>query len=120
MQEYSKFRVMPMSEAAITLAENGKIGALNLLFKRHPYSLARFMLDILAAIPETIPVQIYVQLLPGRSPPTSIAMREEDWVECDKMIGFINKLHENHDIGSQIRTEPIVKRMLGSIDQCFF
>ncbi|XVF51051.1 hypothetical protein PTKIN_Ptkin04bG0153100 [Pterospermum kingtungense] len=114
MQEYCKFRVMPMSEAAITLAENGKIGALNLLFKRHPYSLARFTLDILAAIPETIPVQTYVQLLPGRSPPTSIAMREEDWVECDKMIGFINKLPENHDIGRQIRTEHIVKRMVGS------
>ncbi|XP_022723138.1 MAG2-interacting protein 2 isoform X1 [Durio zibethinus] len=114
MQEYGKFRVIPMSEAAITLAENGKIGALNLLFKRHPYSLARFMLDILAAIPETIPVQSYVQLLPGRSPPTSIAMREEDWVECDKMVSFINKLPENLDIGNQIRTEPIVKRLLGS------
>ncbi|XVE58313.1 hypothetical protein DITRI_Ditri04bG0160200 [Diplodiscus trichospermus] len=114
VQEYSKFRHMPMSEVAITLAENGKIGALNLLFKRHPYSLARFMFDILAAIPETIPVQTYVQLLPGRSPPTSIAMREEDWVECDKMVSFINKLPENHDIGNQIRTEPIVKRLQGS------
>ena len=114
MQEYRKFRVMPMSEAAITLAENGKIGAINLLFKRHPYSLAPLMLDVLAAIPETIPVQTYVQLLPGRSPPTSIAMREEDWVECDKMVSFINKLPENHDIGNQIRTELIVKRLLGS------
>ncbi|GMI71624.1 MAG2-interacting protein 2 [Hibiscus trionum] len=111
--EYSKFRVMPMNEAAITLAESGKIGALNLLFKRHPYSLAPFMLDILAAIPETIPVQTYVQLLPGRSPPIFF-MREEDWVECDKMVSFINKLPANHDIGNQIRTEPIVKRLLGS------
>ncbi|XWS61376.1 hypothetical protein CRYUN_Cryun07bG0121200 [Craigia yunnanensis] len=114
MQEYSKFRVMPMSEAAIKLAENGKIRPLNLLFKRHPYSLVRFMLDILTAIPETIPVQTYVQLLPRRSPPTSIAMREEDWVECDKMVGFINKLPENHDIGNQIRPVPIVKQLLGS------
>ncbi|KAK8518348.1 hypothetical protein V6N12_017498 [Hibiscus sabdariffa] len=111
--EYSKFRVMPMNEAAITLAESGKIGALNLLFKRHPYSLAPFMLDILAAIPETIPVQTYVQLLPGRSPP-NFFMRGEDWVECDKMVSFINKLPANHDIGNQIRTEPIVKRLLGS------
>ncbi|TYH98035.1 hypothetical protein ES332_A12G281900v1 [Gossypium tomentosum] len=114
VQEYSKFRVMPMNEAAIALAETGKIGALNLLFKRHPYSLVRFMLDILAAIPETIPVQTYAQLLPGKSPPASTAMREEDWVECDKMVSFINKLPENHDIGSQIRTEPVVKRLLGS------
>ncbi|XP_039007396.1 MAG2-interacting protein 2-like [Hibiscus syriacus] len=111
--EYSKFRVMPMNEAAIALAESGKIGALNLLFKRHPYSLAPFMLDILAAIPETIPVQMYVQLLPGRSPPIFFT-REEDWVECDKMVCFINKLPVNHDIGNQIRTEPIVKRLLGS------
>ncbi|XP_039058992.1 MAG2-interacting protein 2-like [Hibiscus syriacus] len=111
--EYSKFRVMPMNEAAIALAESGKIGALNLLFKRHPYSLAPFMLDILAAIPETIPVQMYVQLLPGMSPP-NFFMREEDWVECDKMVNFINKLPANLDIGNQIRTEPIVKRLLGS------
>ncbi|KAK8658359.1 hypothetical protein V6N13_036567 [Hibiscus sabdariffa] len=114
MQEYSKFRVMPMNEAAITLAENGKIGALNLLFKRHPYSLAPFMLDILAAIPETISVQTYVQLLPGKLPPASTAMREEDWVECDNMVSFINKSLDNHDISSQIRTEPVVKRLLGS------
>ncbi|WRX17057.1 Sec39 domain - like 1 [Theobroma cacao] len=114
MQEYKKFRVMPMNEAAVTLAENGKIGALNLLFKRHPYSLAFFMLDILASIPETIPVQTYVQLLPGRSPSASVALREEDWVECDKMVSFINKLPENHEIGTQIRTEPVVKRLLGS------
>ncbi|GMJ00509.1 MAG2-interacting protein 2 [Hibiscus trionum] len=114
MQEYSKFRVMPMNEVAITLSENGKIGALNLLFKRHPYSLVPFMLDILAAIPETIPVQTYVQLLPGKSPPASTAMREEDWVECDNMVSFINKLPDNHDISSQIRTEPVVKRLLGS------
>ncbi|XVF10128.1 hypothetical protein REPUB_Repub07fG0156400 [Reevesia pubescens] len=114
MQEYSKFRVIAMKEAATTLAENGKIGALNLLLKLHPYSLAPFMLDVLAAIPETIPVQTYVQLLPGRSPPSSMAMREEDWVECDRMVSFINKLPENHDIANQIRTEPVVKRLLGS------
>ncbi|MBA0588317.1 hypothetical protein Gorai_001429, partial [Gossypium raimondii] len=113
VQEYSKFRVMPIDESAIALAESGKIGALNLLFKRHPYSLAPFMLDILAAIPETIPVRTYVQLLPGRSPPRFF-IREEDWVECDKMVGFISNLPENQDIDNQIRTEPIVKQLLGS------
>lgn len=120
-QDYRKFRVMPINEAAVTLAESGKIGALNLLFKRHPYSLSPSMLAILAAIPETVPVQSYGQLLPGRSPPISIAIRERDWVECEKMVSFINRLPENHEISSLIRTEPFVKQCLGffwpSIDQ---
>ncbi|OVA20645.1 Secretory pathway Sec39 [Macleaya cordata] len=115
VQEYSKFRIMPLSEAAVTLAESGKIGALNLLFKRHPYSLAPFMLDILAAIPETIPVQTYGQLLPGRSPPTTIALRDEDWVECEKMVSFISKLPENQVNSIPVRTESIVKRCMGFI-----
>lgn len=113
MQEYSKFRVIPLNEAAVTLAGSGKIGALNLLFKRHPYSLSPSMLQILASIPETVPVQTYGQLLPGGLPPTSVALREEDWVECKEMVSFINKLPENHEIGIQIRTEPIIKRCLG-------
>ncbi|KAF8376793.1 hypothetical protein HHK36_031538 [Tetracentron sinense] len=43
VQEYGKFRIAPINEIAVNLAEMGKIGALNLLFKRHPYSLAPFM-----------------------------------------------------------------------------
>ncbi|KAK9292568.1 hypothetical protein L1049_020542 [Liquidambar formosana] len=113
VQEYSKFRIMPINQAAVTLAESGKIGALNLLFKRHPYSLIPSMLEVLSAIPETVPVQSYGQLLPGRSPPTSVATRERDWVECEKMVSFINRLPENHEVSSQIRTEPIVKQCLG-------
>ncbi|KAF9622425.1 hypothetical protein IFM89_031228 [Coptis chinensis] len=58
-QEYSKFRTVPLSETAVAIAESGKIVALNLLFKRHPYSLAPFILSIIAAIPETVPVQSY-------------------------------------------------------------
>lgn len=106
---------MPINEVGVALAESGKIGALNLLFKRHPYSLASFTLEILAAIPETLPVQTYSQLLPGRFPPTSTAVREEDWVECKKMINFMRSLPENHEIGLQIRTEPIVKQCLGYV-----
>ncbi|XP_028806651.1 MAG2-interacting protein 2 isoform X2 [Neltuma alba] len=113
VQEYGKFRVMPISEAAIALAESGKIGALNLLFKRHPYSLTPSMLDILAAIPETVPVQTYGQLLPGRSPPSGVAVREDDWVECDEMIRFINESVNSHDISIQVKTEPIVKHSAG-------
>lgn len=115
VQEYTKFRVMPINEAAAALSESGKIGALNLLFKRHPYSLAPFVLEVLAAIPETLPVQIYGQLLPGRSPPTNTVVRDEDWVECEKMVSYINSLPKDHEIGIQIRTEPIVKQCLGSI-----
>ena len=63
MQEYREFRVMPINEATVTLAGSGKIGALNLLFKRHPFSLTPFMLEVLGAIPETLPVQTYGQLL---------------------------------------------------------
>ncbi|KAM7274316.1 hypothetical protein ACFE04_028980 [Oxalis oulophora] len=113
--EYIKSRNMPINEAAVTVAESGKIGALNLLFKRHPYSVAPFMLQILLSIPETVAVQTYAQLLPGRSAPASVALREEDWVESDKMVSFIRKLPENNQNSIQIRTEPIAKRCLGSV-----
>lgn len=110
VQEYRKFRDTPISKAAIALAESGKIGALNLLFKRHLYSVTPSILEILSAIPETVPVQTYAQLLPGRSPPINIALRETDWVESEKMVNFINKLSEKHEISSKIRTEPVVKQ----------
>jgi hypothetical protein len=113
VQDYRKFRSNPINQAAISLAESGRIGALNLLFKRHPYSLVSFMLQILAAIPETVPVETYAHLLPGKSPPTSMAVREEDWVECEKMVKFINNLPENGKNDSLIQTEPIVRRCLG-------
>ncbi|KAI3457970.1 hypothetical protein Pfo_014633 [Paulownia fortunei] len=110
MQEYSRFRDLPISKAALVLAESGKIGALNLLFKRHPYSLIPSMLEVLAAIPETIPVQSYGQLLPAISAPSSIVLRDEDWVECEKMVMVINNLHGNHESGIQFMTEPIVMK----------
>ncbi|OIT26501.1 PREDICTED: MAG2-interacting protein 2 [Nicotiana attenuata] len=113
--EYKKFCNLPINDAAVALAESGKIGALNLLFKRHPYSLTSSLLDVLAAIPETLPVQTYGQLLPGSSPPPSISLREEDWVECDEMVTFIiSRVPESHESYIQIRTEPIVKQFMGS------
>lgn len=113
--EYKKFCNLPIKDAAVALAESGKIGALNLLFKRHPYSLTSSLLDVLAAIPETLPVQTYGQLLPGGSPPPSISLREEDWVECDEMVTFIiSRVPESHESYTQIRTEPIVKQFMGS------
>ncbi|KZV17213.1 hypothetical protein F511_04014 [Dorcoceras hygrometricum] len=109
MQEYGKFRDLPISKVALLLAESGKIGALNLLFKRHPYSLIPSTLEVLAAIPETIPIQSYAQLLPGITPPSTIALRDEDWIECEKMVSFINISHSNPET-IQIITEPILKK----------
>lgn len=112
VQEYVKFRDMPLNDAAVKLAESGKIGALNLLFKRHPYSLIPFMLEILSAIPETVPVQTYKQLLPGSRPPANIVLREEDWVECEKMVNFIQKLPMDDETAFKFKTEHIVKQCL--------
>lgn len=113
MQDYMNFRTLPINESAVLLAESGKIGALNLLLKRHPYSLASCMLEVLAAIPETIPVQTYGQLLPGLYPPSSISVREEDWVECEKMATFIGRILESHESSVDIKTEPIFKQTGG-------
>ncbi|KAL0299713.1 UNVERIFIED_CONTAM: MAG2-interacting protein 2, partial [Sesamum radiatum] len=110
VQEYGRFRDLPVSKAAMLLAESGKIGALNLLFKRHPYSLIPSMLEVLAAIPETIPVQSYGQLLPAISAPSNIVLRDEDWVECDKMVKFIKDVHQNHESNIQFMTEPIIMK----------
>ncbi|KAL0317965.1 UNVERIFIED_CONTAM: MAG2-interacting protein 2, partial [Sesamum angustifolium] len=110
VQEYVRFRDLPVSKAAMLLAESGKIGALNLLFKRHPYSLIPSMLEVLAAIPETIPVQSYGQLLPAISAPSNIVLRDEDWVECDKMVKFIKDVHQNHESNIQFMTEPIIMK----------
>lgn len=112
MQEYSRFRDMPISKAALVLAEGGKIGALNLLFKRHHYSLIPSMLEVLAAIPETIPVQSYGQLLPAISAPSNVVLRDEDWVECEKMVMFINKFHVNYESSIQFMTEPIIMKYM--------
>ncbi|XP_073123182.1 MAG2-interacting protein 2 [Henckelia pumila] len=109
MQEYGRFRDLPISKVALVLAESGKIGALNLLFKRHPYSLIPSTLEVLAAIPETIPIQSYAQLLPGISAPSTIVLRDEDWVECEKMVSFINSSHSKHET-IQIMTEPILMK----------
>ncbi|PIN16554.1 putative protein (Neuroblastoma-amplified protein) [Handroanthus impetiginosus] len=112
VQDYSRFRDLPISKTALGLAESGKIGALNLLFKRHPYSLIPSMLEVLAAIPETIPVQSYGQLLPGISVPSNIILRDEDWVECEKMVMFINTFHGSNESSIQFMTEPIVMKHL--------
>ena len=71
------------------------------------------MLEILVVVTEIVPIQTYGQLLPGRSPPTSFALREEDWVECERIVSFINRLPEDKESNIHIRTEPIVRQILG-------
>jgi neuroblastoma-amplified sequence len=111
--EYSKFRSMPIAETAIALAESGKIGALNLIFKRHPYTISSDILRILSAIPETVAVQTYSQLLPGKSPPSIVILRDADWVECKQMVSYINSCPaELYKIG-EIKTEIFVKHSTG-------
>ena len=88
-QEYAIFRKRHLDEIAINLAETGKVGALNLLFKRHTFSLEPSILRILDAVPETIPVHNYSQLLP-RLPKVETTGRDEDWVENEEVIAFID------------------------------
>ncbi|KAL9690010.1 hypothetical protein QQ045_010403 [Rhodiola kirilowii] len=113
--EYKNFRSMLTHQAAITLAETGKIGALNLLFKRHPYSLTSSMLEILSSIPETVSVESYSQLLPSRSPPNIISLRNKDWVECKMMLSYIQKLSQDHETTLQICTELVLHDLFGFV-----
>lgn len=111
--EYSKFRLTPLVDTAVALAESGKIGALNLLFKRHPYTISSDILRILSAIPETIAVQTYSQLLPGKSPPSIVILRDGDWVECEQMASYINTFPGHLDKSGEIKTEILLKHSTG-------
>ncbi|XP_062204468.1 MAG2-interacting protein 2-like isoform X2 [Phragmites australis] len=111
--EYSKFRLTPLVETAIALVESGKIGALNLIFKRHPYTISSDILRILSAIPETVAVQTYSQLLPGKSPPNIVILRDGDWVECEQMVSYINNCPAQLDKIGEIKTEILVKHSTG-------
>ena len=113
VKEYSKSRIMLINEVAATVSESGKIGALNLIFRHLPYTLTPFMLEILVVISKIIQVQTYRQPLLGRFPPTSFCSEEKDWVECEKMVSFINRLPEGKESSIRIRTEPIVRQILG-------
>ncbi|KAI5396631.1 hypothetical protein KIW84_062729 [Lathyrus oleraceus] len=76
---------------------------------------------LVTSIPKTVPVQIYGQLLPGRSFPSCVAVRQDDWFECKKAVDFINTPVKNHRIQIQVKTEPLVKHFVGllwsSIDE---
>ncbi|XP_020191610.1 MAG2-interacting protein 2 [Aegilops tauschii subsp. strangulata] len=111
--EYSKFRLTPLVDTAIALAESGKIGALNLLMKRHPYTISSDILRVLSAIPETIAVQTYSQLLPGKYPPSVVILRDGDWVECKQMAAYINTSPGQLDKRGVVKTEILLKHSTG-------
>ncbi|PUZ63355.1 hypothetical protein GQ55_3G061300 [Panicum hallii var. hallii] len=108
-EEYSKFRSMSLVETAIALAESRKIRALNLIFKRHPYTISSDILRVLSAIPETVAVQTYSQLLPGKSPPSVVILRDGDWVECEQKVSYIRNCPTQLDKIGEIKTEILVK-----------
>ncbi|KAJ4775020.1 neuroblastoma-amplified sequence protein [Rhynchospora pubera] len=113
--EYGQFLSHPLIQTAISLAENGKIGALNLLFKRHPYTISASILNILASIPETIPVHSYSQLLPGVSPFSTSLLREPDWVECEKTVSYIENSLDQSENTENRETEILLKLTKGII-----
>lgn len=112
-EEYSKFRSIALVETATALAESGKIGALNLIFKRHPYTISSDILRVLSAIPETVAVQTYSQLLPGKSPPSVVILRDGDWVECEQMVSYVSNCPTQLDKIGEIKTEILVKHSTG-------
>jgi neuroblastoma-amplified sequence len=104
---------MSVVKTAIVLAESEKIGAHNLIFKRHPYTISSDILRILSAIPETVAVQTYNQLLPGKSPPSIVILRDADWVECKQMVSYINNCPGTLYKMGDIKTEILVKHSTG-------
>ncbi|CAM0943908.1 unnamed protein product [Alopecurus aequalis] len=111
--EYNKFRLTPLVDTAVALAESGKIGALNLLMKRHPYTISSAILRVLSAIPETIAVQTYSQLLPGKYPPSIVILRDGDWVECEQMASYMNASPGQLGKRGQVKTEILLKHSTG-------
>ena len=103
----------PLVDTAVALAESGKIGALNLLMKRHPYTISSAILRVLSAVPETIAVQTYGQLLPGKYPPSIVILRDGDWVECEQMASYMNTYPGQLDKRGQVKTEILLKHSTG-------
>ncbi|KAL3677465.1 hypothetical protein R1sor_027413 [Riccia sorocarpa] len=118
-KEYRIFRSAPLKTVGIRLAERGKTGALALLFSRHTYSLAPHILELLDAIPETVPPSTYSQLLPDVSPPKPFPPRKnEDLVENLDILKALKSgkrsFEENEmELSLEESTEHVVKLSKG-------
>ncbi|KAI5070390.1 hypothetical protein GOP47_0014733 [Adiantum capillus-veneris] len=119
-KDYEVFRLSPLVDVALRLAESGKTGAVSLLYKRHVYSLTPFLLKILDAFPETLSPQSYAHLLPSLSPFTPyIVGRERDWIEEDSIIDILKKYNgdcgESDAVKLADSTEHVVKALIGFV-----
>ena len=69
-EAYEDFKDCLLSEAASQLASAGSVGQLEELLQLHPYILLPSLLDVLAALPPTMPASSYTPMLqvgPGTS-----------------------------------------------------
>lgn len=101
-KEYAYFCSADLRAVACEYAEGGRIGALDVLFKRHRYSLAPSVLSILDSLPETLPPHSYSNLLPEvTAPPAFVARGDCDWVESRKTVARLNIVRDalSHMVG---------------------
>ena len=63
---YEEFKDCLLCSAASELAAAGRLGPLQALLGAHPCVLTPSLLDILGALPETLPVAAYQHLLKAR------------------------------------------------------
>lgn len=118
-KEYAYFCSASLQRLACEYAEGGRIGPLSVLFKRHVYSLAPAVLNILDALPETLPPHSYSSLLPEVTPPRAFLVREDrDWVESMNTVARLNSVRDTlgqmvDDVKLLESTEHIVNLTLG-------
>lgn len=101
-KEYAYFCSANLQIVACEYAEGGRIGALDVLFKRHRYSLAPSVLSVLDALPETLAPHSYSKLLPEVSAPQAFLVRGDcDWVENKKTVARLNSVRDTlgHMVG---------------------
>ncbi len=61
---FEEFKDASLKAIAAALARCGALGLLQALLRAHPYSLAPHLLQLLDALPETLPPAAYLHLLP--------------------------------------------------------
>ena len=101
---YAAFREADLGDAAVALAAAGNPRAAEQLLRRHPLSAAPRLLDVLDAMPDTMPPSQYAALLPWTAPwcdarpppPSTRGSRAADWAESAAAAA---RLREEAEIG---------------------
>ncbi|KAG0610271.1 hypothetical protein M758_7G052400 [Ceratodon purpureus] len=121
-KEYAYFCSASLQRVACEYAEGGRIGALDVLFKRHRYSLAPSVLTILDSLPETLPPHSYSNLLPQVAAPQAFLARGDcDWVESKKTVARLNTVRDTlghsmvGDVNLLESTEHMIKLAQGLV-----